>query len=489
MSIKRSAVQMFALLAAVILGVFILLGAARAELGVVQTAAALAVLVIGLFGLSLATAFTTRDQLFMAVIYLLIACTFLNNAFFAIHLGFFSLFLYRILLIAAGCLHFAGMLRNRTHIQRWNRLNVKGILLFFAFWFIYGLISLLWAKSVTEGIKYLALLAMGIFMIYLIVMYIQKMERILIFYTIWLVMTVVLMGIGIYNNITLHHLPTSTLYNGPEYKQHYPTSVFFNQNDFATFLSISFFFYLTMAKNIKNGYLKGIGLLLSLCALYLIILTGSRASLLGVFAGAAVYIFILLPSVLKKAAIWLSAVGCAAFAILFANRIFSVFWKLFLAPQTAHSFDEPLPSNVARANLLKNAWHYVLDTYGFGVGAGNVSYYLKHYALYDTDQVVEVHNWLVEIMANFGLIMMLGYLTVYLYLIWTLYKLYERKMDNWSKLVIEGLITALVSFLVSSISPSSVSNLFFHWVFLALVIAAVNVMRRSKHEQSEPVYR
>lgn len=138
---------------------------------------------------------------------------------------------------------------------------------------------------------------------------------------------------------------------------------------------------------------------------------------------------------------------------------------------------------------MKNAWHYVLDTFGFGVGAGNVSYYLKHYALYDTDQVVEVHNWLVEIMANFGLIMMLGYLTVYLYLIWTLYKLYERKMDNWSKLVIEGLITALVSFLVSSISPSSVSNLFFHWVFLALVIAAVNVIRRSKHEQSEPVYR
>ncbi|MCI4140360.1 hypothetical protein MMJ09_27820, partial [Bacillus vallismortis] len=76
-------------------------------------------------------------------------------------------------------------------------------------------------------------------------------------------------------------LPSSTLYRGPEYKQHYPTSVFFNQNDVATFLSISFFFYITMVKNIKNGYIKAIGFVLSLCALYLIFATGSRASLLG----------------------------------------------------------------------------------------------------------------------------------------------------------------------------------------------------------------
>lgn len=488
MSIKRSAVHTLTLLAAAIFGVVLLLGAIRTDTGFMQMAAVLAVLAIGLFALTLATAFTTKERLFMAVIYILIACTFLNNAFFAIHLGFFSLFLYRLLLIAAGCLHVIGMVRNRTHIERWNGLQVKGILLFFAFWFIYGLVSLLWAKSVTAGIKYLALLAMGIFFVYLIVMYVQKVERLMIVYSIWLVMTILLMIIGFYNHITHHHLPSSTLYTGPEYKQHYPTSVFFNQNDFATFLSISFFLYIALVKNIKNGYIKAIGLFLSVCALYLIFATGSRASLLGIFAGAAVYIFIVLPPVLKKIAIWLSAAGITIFAVLFASRIYSKFWELFLAPQTLHSFHETLPSNVARANLLKNAWHFFLDSYGFGVGAGNVSYYLEHHALYDTDNVTEVHNWLVEILSNFGLFIMLGYLAVYAYLIWVLYKFYERKLGNQSKLITEGLITALVSFLVSSISPSSVSNLFFHWVFLALVIAAVNVLRRSR-QVPEPMYR
>ncbi|MFP7232949.1 O-antigen ligase family protein [Bacillus subtilis] len=488
MSIKRSAVHTLTLLAAAIFGVVLLLGAIRTDTGFMQMAAVLAVLTIGLFALTLATAFTMKERLFMAVIYILIACTFLNNAFFAIHLGFFSLFLYRLLLIVAGCLHVIGMVRNRTHIERWNGLQVKGILLFFAFWFIYGLVSLLWAKSVTAGIKYLALLAMGIFFVYLIVMYVQKMERLMIVYSIWLVMTILLMIIGFYNHITHHHLPSSTLYSGPEYKQHYPTSVFFNQNDFATFLSISFFLYIALVKNVKNGYIKAIGLFLSVCALYLIFATGSRASLLGIFAGAAVYIFIVLPSVLKKIAIWLSAAGITIFAVLFASRIYTKFWELFLAPQTLHSFHETLPSNVARANLLKNAWHFFLDSYGFGVGAGNVSYYLEYHALYDTDNVTEVHNWLVEILSNFGLFIMLGYLAVYAYLIWVLYKFYERKLGNQSKLITEGLITALVSFLVSSISPSSVSNLFFHWVFLALVIAAVNVLRRSR-QVPEPMYR
>ncbi|KAF1678074.1 teichuronic acid biosynthesis protein TuaE [Bacillus sp. SKDU12] len=488
MSIKRSAVHTLALSAAAIFGVVLLLEAILENIGFMQMAAMLAVLVIGLFALTLAVAFTTKERLYMAVIYILIACTFLNHAFFAIHFGFFSLFLYRLLLIAAGGLHVIGMVRSRTQIERWNGLQVKGILLFFAFWFIYGLVSLLWVKSVTVGIKYLALLAMGIVFIYLIVMHVQKMERLLIVYAIWLVMTVLLMIIGFYNHITHHHLSSSTLYSGPEYKQHYPTSVFFNQNDFATFLSISFFFYLTMVKNIKNGYLKAIGLLLSLCALYLIFATGSRASLLGVFAGIAVYIFIVLPPVLKKLAIWLSAAGITIFAVLFATRIYSKFWELFLAPQTLHSFHDRLPSNVARANLLKNAWHFFLDSYGFGVGAGNVSYYLEHHALYDTDNVAEVHNWLVEILANFGLFIMLGYLAVYAYLIWVLYTFYERKLENRSKLITEGLITALVSFLVSSISPSSVSNLFFHWVFLALAIAAVNVIRRSR-QMAEPMYR
>lgn len=79
----------------------------------------------------------------------------------------------------------------------------------------------------------------------------------------------------------------------------------------------------------KNGYVKAVSLLFAISALYLIILTGSRASLLGICAGAAVYVFILLPSLLKKLALYAAGAGAALFAVLFApyhqRRLESVF--------------------------------------------------------------------------------------------------------------------------------------------------------------------
>ncbi|MFO6497701.1 MULTISPECIES: teichuronic acid biosynthesis protein TuaE [unclassified Bacillus (in: firmicutes)] len=474
MSLKRSAANVLVWLAA--------LAAGLALTNLLAQTSTKKILFVFLFLIALAVfavlrPYLSTEQIMMPILYLLISATFANNAFFTIKLGFFSLFPYRILLILAGFWFVMDILKGRGHLEKWKQVHVKGILSFFAFWFCYGMISLLWVKSVTDGVKYLSLLAMGMFFVFLIVLYFQKLDRLLAFYYIWMTLTIFLMVIGFYNHFTLHHLPSSTLFNGPHYKQHYPTSVFFNQNDFATFLSISFFFYLAFFKNIKNSYLKTAGLILAFCSVYLIFLTGSRASILGVIAGLALYVFILLPRILKKWALIIAAAGFIAFAALFAGKITDKFYEYFLAPQASHDFSEPLPSNVARANLLKNAGHYVLDTYGFGVGAGNVPYYLEHHALFDTDQVVEVHNWLVEIMANFGVLMMLGYFTMYLYVMLVLYRFYKKGLSSRYKLLIEGLLAALVSFLVSSISPSSVSNLYFHWVFLALVLAAVNTFR------------
>ncbi len=354
----------------------------------------------------------------------------------------------------------------------------------FAFWFIYGLVSLLWAKSVTAGIKYLALLAMEFSSFTSLSCTCKNGAAHGCLYHLagddsipddhWF-----------YNHMTHHHLPSSTLYSGPEYKRHYPTSVFLIKMTLQHFYR-SASFYITLVKNIKNGYIKAIGLLLSLCALYLILLPVQEPAFWAFLPARCLHLHCI--AACSKENGHLAVCGRNHhFAVLFAGRIYSKFWELFLAPQTPHSFHDMLPSNVARANLLKNAWHFSL-IHTDSSRSRNVSYYLEHHALYDTDNVTEVHNWLVEILANFGLFIMLGYLAVYAYLIWVLYKFHERKLGNQSKLITEGLITALVSFLVSSISPSSVSNLFFHWVFLALVIAAVNVLRRSR-QMPEPLYR
>ncbi|MBU8724714.1 MULTISPECIES: O-antigen ligase [Bacillus] len=480
MSVKQTAWQIMIGCILFAAGIGLVQMTSTQPVGLKKMVAVPVILLILAAALVLMKLYMNGEQIFMSAIYLLITLTFLNNAFFSISAGFFSLFLYRIMLIAAFVLFIWRMREKGTYISQWQQIRVKGILGFFAAWFLYGLISLLWAHSVTDGLKYMSLLAMGMGFVFLVVMYIQRMDQVVIFYSIWLVMTVFVMGIGFYNHFTLNHLPNTSLYLGPAYKQHYPTSVFFNQNDFATFLSISFFLYLACMRQMKNGYIKAFGLLGAIAALYLILLTESRASLLGIFAGVAIYVWLLLPRVLKKWSI-IAASGLVVIGIaVFSAKIYSTFYDLFLASQIAHSFSEPLPSNIARANLMKNAWHFFTNSYGFGVGAGNVSYYLAHFSIFDTDHVVEVHNWLLELMTNFGFAVMLGYISLYAYLMFTLYKQYKWADTKSAKMIIEGLFAAMLSFLVSSISPSSISNLYFHWVFLGLVIAAVNMLKNKQ---------
>ncbi len=47
------------------------------------------------------------------------------------------------------------------------------------------------------------------------------------------------------------------------------------------------------------------------------------------------------------------------------------------------------------------------------MGGGNVWYYVEDYGVYDSENVGEVDKWLVEIVGNFGLLMMVGYVWVY----------------------------------------------------------------------------
>lgn len=90
---------------------------------------------IAIGALLLLKPYLSYDQLKMPVIYLLIAATFANNAFFTIKLGFFSLFPYRILLIVAAVWFIAEMLKSQSHLEQWKQVHVKGILAFLPFGF------------------------------------------------------------------------------------------------------------------------------------------------------------------------------------------------------------------------------------------------------------------------------------------------------------------------------------------------------------------
>ncbi|MCM3571133.1 teichuronic acid biosynthesis protein TuaE [Neobacillus mesonae] len=422
--------------------------------------------------------------LYPAFMYILVMTTFLNQSLLSIDVGFFHLFLYRIVLIVTAVFFISHVMAERNLSHYWNQTNVKGVLLFLLFWLVYGFLSLLWAKSMIEGVKALFLLGLGILFVFLAVFTFKKMTDLFCFYGIWLLMTIILLAMGLINHFTGIQLPTSTLYGAAEYKRFYPTAVFFNQNDLAVFLTISFFFYIALTKNSRQVWLQTVSLLLACFCVVTIYWTESRASLLGIGAGLLTYFFILLPKFLKKITAIAGTASLLFVLMAFSGKIFNKITSLINASDTYWG-NEVLPSNLARINLLKNTIHYFADTFGFGVGAGNIPFYLKNEPIYATNHVVEVHNWLAEIMGNYGILILLGYVTMYAFLFFRLYQFYQWQISQKYKVLLEAGMMGMAGFLVSSISPSSVSNLFFHWVFLGFIISMVSVFAGTEHELRE----
>jgi teichuronic acid biosynthesis protein TuaE len=412
--------------------------------------------------------YVSYDGLFTGTMYVLVVVTFLNQSILQMEIGFFTLFLYRLVLMVAAFLFVVHLAKEKSLADYWEQVNVKGALLFLLLWIGYGVISLLWVRSLMVGIKYLFLLGLGILFVFLAVFTFTKVTRLYWFYAIWMMMTVLLLVIGLINHYGQIQLPTSTLYGASEHKLGFPTAVFYNQNDFATFLTISFFFYLATAKNSKRMWVKTSCLFLGGLCIYIISLTESRASLLAVVVGLTVYLLLLLPPLFKKILMGIGTAGLVLGLVVMANTL------------ADRDLDDP-SSNAVRVNLLKNTFHYVLDTFGFGVGAGNIPFYLEHEPVYDTHGVFEVHNWLAEIVGNFGVLVLLGYITMYGYLFSSLYQFYREREQH--KALFEALLTAIIAFLVASISPSSVSNLYFHWVFLGFVFATVSVFNHKKQQE------
>jgi len=415
------------------------------------------------------------------MMYILVAATFLNQSIFSINIDFFQLFFYRLLLLATTALYFFCRVKGKGIIKDIYDFPLKGVWLFFCIWLIYGCISILWAKSFIDAIKYMLLLTAGILFIYLANVILTRISHILITYGIWLGMTSILLVLGLVNYYGHIQLPSSGLFGGAAYKQSYPTAVFFNQNDFAAFLSISFFFYVAAARNCSNRWIRNSAWLLSFVSVYLIYLTESRASILAIIVGVISYFFILANRKMKR-------IVTAFFTISGIAGIFIMLPKLmdklhqWTIMSSIYEYGDVLPSNLARVNLLKNTFYYVIDTYGLGVGAGNIPYYLERYAIFPTGGVLQVHNWLAEIAGNFGILILAGYIGVIFSLSLSLYRIYKEIHHPTYKMLIESCFVGMIAFLASSISPSSVINLYFHWVFIGFVTSTVAVFKKMKQK-------
>jgi teichuronic acid biosynthesis protein TuaE len=416
------------------------------------------------------------------ILYLAIVTGFTGAAFLSIDIGPFSLFPFRILLPLLWILFLLGILINEGKLSI-SHIRVKHYLLFLALWLVYSVLSLAWAADKVEAIRYNIFLFMGISVIFFVVFYLSNPKDLKRFYALWLILLVGLIGIGLWNHLTGQQLSVSGLADAPEPIRYNPTAVFYNQNDYATYLALSIPFVLAFVRY-NRGLVKRLpAIAILILALYLLIVTFSRANYLAIIIGGFFWFLFLLRTGSKIKVLVLA--GLIVLLILFTvpgwaeNVVDTVSVQLssLTSPATA---DSGLGSIDIRLNLLRNSSVFLVDSYGFGVGAGNAEYHMANFQVYDTEGILNPHNWWAEIAVNWGVFVLIGYTVFYLGILLKLYAIYGRLRGKSEKMICEALLVGLVVFFFASMSSSSIMAFAPQWLFFAFALGFLNYCRTKK---------
>jgi len=131
-------------------------------------------------------------------------------------------------------------------------------------------------------------------------------------------------------------------------------------------------------------------------------------------------------------------------------------------------------------NLARNGLIFLYSTAGFGVGAGNAEYWMANFARYDTAGILNLHNWWLEILINYGIFVFIGYVVMYIGIILKLWHAWHKAVDRKERMIAEALLLAFIGFFFASISSSSIMAFNPQWLLFAFALAFLNWQLRSQ---------
>ena len=129
-----------------------------------------------------------------------------------------------------------------------------------------------------------------------------------------------------------------------------------------------------------------------------------------------------------------------------------------------------------RMNLAKNGLRFLLSTWGFGVGAGNVEFWMKTKGQFDTGNKINIHNWFLEVLVNYGVFIFVGYLIFFAGIAYKVFTLInQHKDDQIMKVLGVSILGVMIGFIFASISPSSIMAYRPHWMIYAIGLSYINI--------------
>ncbi len=402
------------------------------------------------------------------------------------HVSRIQLFPYRFLILFVWGIFLISIIAKKGTLDL-KSIKVKVFGLFLLIWLIYSLLSITWSVQKWHAFAQVTFLLFSFSLIAFSVVFFDSVDDIYVVMILWLVVLGVTLLIGVSETISGYHLPISHNYQTDNPSRLFtPTAVFHNSNDFASFLTLStpfvlsFFFF-------SRKYHRIYFLLIFLAILYLLILTGSRLNYLALFILIVYFIAVAILSRRSNIKLYILIIGSLLLILVFRGRIFQEIDSTMYSIQSLTTeIAEPTGSIGIRINLIRNGFSFLLSTWGFGVGAGNFESWMQTRALYGTKNIINTHNWFLEVLVNYGIYIFIGYVVFY----WSmLKKTYQVLRTHWNdpkmRLVGVAILGSLVGLLLASMAPSSVVAFKPHWLIHALGLSYINIGLGSSNQHVE----
>ncbi|SFI65572.1 O-antigen ligase family protein [Thermoflavimicrobium dichotomicum] len=385
---------------------------------------------------------------------------------------------------------------------------------FFALWFLYGIFSITWAVSVGAAIRYLIFLAMMLLLTLSIPYFLTSEDKFWRIQRLLLGVYGFIVYFAVFESITWIHLPSSRVAHSA-YPSDTITSVFTNQNDLATCITLALpflvaaLFMLPLKRNIK-WFLYGTAVF----SIYVLIGTGSRINTVLVIPAIALLFIGLTPFVIEREKITKRNVMIAIaatltgvlLAILMSATLIQV-KKSVYDPRTKilSSIDaisdlktgamakdtndkkvvrgKTGESVTVRYHLLINGMKFLKQSHYMGVGAGNIEPLMEKAPKVNKKNI---HNWWAEVLVNFGVIVFIFYMALYVWLLWRLWNLARLKtsphvtpITRWAAF---SCLIALVGYFGGGVAPSTAIHYTPMWITygMALAVLIIGEMQKGK---------
>lgn len=410
------------------------------------------------------------------LIYFLVFSVFLGTQILAIDIGF-KLSMYRVLfLLTFG--FFTLMFINNDQRLRFYPLKLSSTYTsFYMLWLFYSLVSIAWSQNFAGWAKANIFIGIGVFSIVFIHLFVKEKKDILNLFRSVAAGVTLHIGLGLYELFTANYFWASNHFM-TKYRpaarnvfSRIPISIYPNENDYATVLLMGSFFIFLLMRQAKNTYLKiGYFALWASC-FWLIYQTDSRANVLAFGIGIGMMILAYFSRVISRKMVWFAvgAAGTAGVALIAASASIRLKITEFLVLFNPEAYVDY--SNQNRINLIRNGFSFLRESFGFGIGAGNIEHWMKTNAVFRTGGISNMHNWWMEILTGYGLLIFVLYLFVYISMMRKAYFYYRYSQDAFLRKASLSILGYLAAFTLSSISSASNIINEWQWVIFGVIIA------------------